>query len=46
MDNFTDESKIYKISNYFSSKKYMFNRLQEIELFYKYLFKHKLFTEK
>ncbi len=45
MDNFTDKDKIYKISNYFSSKKYIFNRLQEIELFYEYLFKHKLFVE-
>ncbi len=45
MDNFTNESKIYKISNYFSSKKYIFYRLQEIESFYEYLFKHKIFVE-
>ena len=46
MDNFTDESENHKISNYFLDKKYMFDRLQKIELFYKYLFKHKLFVEK
>ena len=45
MENFTCESKVPDIKHYFLNKKYVSDRIINLNDFFRFLYKHKLFAK-